>query len=146
MKDSFRLNEEEAVSKVFDGEAVIINISNGMYYSLDQVGALIWELLVGGHSLEAIVEAVVANYDVSSQQAQTDVEKLGTELCHENLLAVSSDNPVPLENLTSAPKKLPYVSAKLNVYRDMGDLLALDPPMPGLENTPWKEPDDEPPR
>jgi hypothetical protein len=30
----------------------------------------------------------------------------------------------------------------LNSYRDMGDLLALDPPMPDLEDLAWKESDD----
>jgi hypothetical protein len=38
--------------------------------------------------------------------------------------------------------KLPYELPKLNIYRDMGDLLALDPPVPGLGDTPWKEPEE----
>lgn len=32
--------------------------------------------------------------------------------------------------------------AELNIYRDMGDHLALDPPVPGLGDTPWKDPKD----
>ena len=31
----------------------------------------------------------------------------------------------------------------LNIHRDMADLLALDPPMPSLEDIAWKDPDDE---
>jgi len=143
LQDCFRPNGEEVVSKVIDGEAIIINLSNGVYYSMDQVGALIWELLEAGHSLEKIVQAIVVRYDVSSQQAQADMERLVAELCHEKLMVVSNENPVALENLSLASEKLPYVPAEMNVYRDMGDLLALDPPMPGFEATPWEAPDDE---
>ena len=35
---------------------------------------------------------------------------------------------------------------RMNIYRDMGDLLALDPPTPGLGDTPWKDPEDETPK
>ena len=35
---------------------------------------------------------------------------------------------------------LPYETPSLNIYRDMGDLLALDPPMQGMAETPWQKP------
>ena len=143
MKDCLRPNGEEVVAKVIDGEAIVINLSNGVYYSMDHVGALIWELIEAGHSLDAIVQEIVARYDVSSQQAQADMKRLVAELCHEKLLVVSNKNPVPIERIPPMSEKLPYVSAEMNIYRDMGDLLALDPPMPGFEVTPWEESDDE---
>jgi hypothetical protein len=43
-------------------------------------------------------------------------------------------------------QKLPYEAPVLNIYRDMGDLLALDPPTPGLYDIAWKAPEDEPSR
>jgi hypothetical protein len=143
LQDCFRRNGEEVVAKVIDGEAIIINLSNGIYYSMDQVGALIWELIEAGHSLDAIVQKIVDRYEVSSQQVQADMERLVAELCHENLLVVSNENPVPIERIPPMSEKLPYVSAEMNIYRDMGDLLALDPPMPGFQVTPWNEQDDE---
>ena len=36
----FRPREEEIASKVIDGEAIIINLANGVYYSMDKVGAM----------------------------------------------------------------------------------------------------------
>jgi len=39
-------------------------------------------------------------------------------------------------------EKVPYEIPKINIYRDLGDLLALDPPVPGLGDTPWKESDE----
>lgn len=142
LQNGLRPNAEEVAAKVIDGEAILINLANGIYYSMDQVGAFIWELIEGGHSLEAIIAAIRARYEVSPDQAQADVERLAAELCHEQLVAVSPDAPVPPKAQTTAPERLPYVSPVLNVYRDMGDLLALDPPTPGLEMTPWLEAED----
>jgi len=65
----FHPNDMECASKVIDGEAVIINLSNGTYYSLDQVGALIWELIGDGWTLAEIGGAVAARYDVTPERA-----------------------------------------------------------------------------
>jgi hypothetical protein len=45
--------------------------------------------------------------------------------------------------VTTAEQKSAYEPPKLNAYRDMGDLLALDPPMPGLEDIPWEGAEDK---
>jgi len=139
-----RLNEQEVAAKVIDGEAIIINLANGIYYSMDKVGALIWEMLAGGHSLAEVTTAVLARYDVTREQTEADMQKLAAELMQENLLVVSQDAPAFLNGSTiESPEKLPYEAPQLNIYRDMGELLALDPPAPGLQDIIWKEPDDE---
>jgi hypothetical protein len=138
----FRPREEEVASKVIDGEAIIINLANGVYYSMDKVGAFVWDLLQAGHTLDEIIAAVTRHYDVSREQAESNVQDLVQELVQENLV-ISSENgkAAPLPAVDDVDK-LPYELPKLNIYRDMGDLLALDPPVPGLGDTPWKDPDD----
>jgi coenzyme PQQ synthesis protein D (PqqD) len=137
-------NEQEVAAKVIDGEAIIINLANGIYYSMDKVGGLIWEMLAATHSLEEVTTAVLARYDVSREQAQTDVERLAAELLQENLLLATHDG-VELQTIAEQEnqEKLPYEMPVLNIYRDMGDLLALDPPTPGLLDIAWKDPDDK---
>lgn len=135
----FRPNEKEVAAKVLDGEAIIINLSNGIYYSMDKVGGVLWAMIAEGHSLEEILAAIVARYDVSPEQARADLERLAAELLQENVVLASDHAPPPREH-PEPRQKLAYESPQLNIYRDMGDLLALDPPMPGLEEIPWKEP------
>jgi hypothetical protein len=139
----FKPREEEVASKVIDGEAIIINLANGIYYSMDKAGALVWERLQSGDTLEEVIAAVTAHYDVTDQQAEAHVRELLQELLQENLV-MASENGVAAAAQTAPPPgtKLPYELPKLNIYRDMGDLLALDPPVPGLGETPWKEPED----
>ena len=140
LQSRLRPNEAEVAAKVLDGEAIIINLSNGMYYSMDRVGGLIWEMIEGQSTLEETVAEIIARYDVSPQQAQADVQRVADELVQEKLVIVSdqASSARRTREIQGQPR-LPYESPRLNIYRDMGDLLALDPPMPSLEEIPWKE-------
>jgi Coenzyme PQQ synthesis protein D (PqqD) len=139
----FRSREEEVASKVIDGEAIIINLASGVYYSMDKVGAFVWEHLQAGHTLDDVIRAVTSAYDVSPGQAESNVAELVEELLQENLVVTSENGAsCAAEVVVEQEDKLPYELPKLNIYRDMGDLLALDPPVPGLGDTPWKEPEE----
>jgi len=133
-------NNEEVAAKVMDGEAILINLSNGIYYSMDKVGAVVWELIEKNCSADEMVTAIINRYEVDSSQAQNDVERLLKELLDEKLILETDD--AARGDIESSPQvgTEPYEAPQLNVYRDMGDLLALDPPTPGLEATPWKDP------
>ena len=139
----FRPRDEEVASKVIDGEAIIINLANGVYYSMDKVGALVWERLQAGYTLDDVIRAVKDAYDVSPEQAESHIVELVEELLQENLVGTSENGAShAAEMIARQEDKSPYELPKLNIYRDMGDLLALDPPVPGLGDTPWKEPEE----
>ena len=138
--DRLAPKSQQVAAKVVDGEAVIINLANGVYYSMDKAGGLIWSMIEQAQSLDAIADAVAAAYGVSPVRAREDVEQLAAQLVSEDLVVAASDG-VPVEGTdpARAPQKLPYETPKLNVYRDMEDLLALDPPMLGLQEMLWKD-------
>jgi hypothetical protein len=139
-----RPRSEEIAAKVIDGEAIIINLANGIYYSMDKVGGLLWEMIEEGKTLEQMLGIIIARYDASQEQVRTDMEQLVNELLQENLVTAAENNGSSNGHRESdQPQKLPYETPKLNIYRDMGDLLALDPPTPGLETIAWKEPKDD---
>jgi hypothetical protein len=135
-----RPNLAEVAAKVMDGEAIIINLTNGMYYSMDQVGGLLWELIERGQTVSEMVDAVVASYDVDATQARADLERLLGELLDEQLV-IDANGSSPDDGPLPAPTaRQPYTRPELNKYSDMGDLLALDPPMPTLQEFPWQQP------
>ncbi|HZQ06251.1 MAG TPA: PqqD family protein [Anaerolineae bacterium] len=137
----FVLNHAEAAASVMEGEAIMMNLSKGVYYSTDAVGARIWELAAAGHSLEEIAAQLAAEYDVSLDRARTDVTRLAAQFIEESLLVPASqpNSPIPPMRPNGHPKA-PYAPPQLEIYREMGHLLALDPPMPGLENISWDDP------
>jgi hypothetical protein len=139
LKNQLRINKEEVAAKVIDGEAIMINLSNGTYYSMSNVGAFIWEMIEGKLDLGEMAETVAAHYDVSPSQAQADIERLAAELVQERLI-IPAEKGIPRGKRwrPELEQMRPYESPQLVIYRDMADLLALDPPTPGLEYTPWE--------
>jgi len=123
------------VAEVIDGEAVIINLSTGVYYSMDRTGALVWEALAAGRSAEEIAAALSASGGVPADVVESDMDRVLTLLVGEGLVASSADATTST-TLLAFPAGA-YSAPTLTSYRDMRDLLALDPPAPGLDNIAW---------
>src|SRR5688572_16621790 len=103
LTDRLRPRDEEVASKVIDGEAIIINLSSGVYYSMDKAGALIWEMIERRHSLVEMVEILGRRYGVSPEQAEADVRRLSQELLNEALVVLSDDEAARADGATVEP-------------------------------------------
>jgi hypothetical protein len=67
------------------------------------------------------------------------------QLVEEKLIVVSErESPARVNEEIPSPTALPYTTPELKTYRDMGDLLALDPPLPGMREIPWHATDQKP--
>ena len=130
-------NENQVISKIIDDEAIIIKLEQGVYYSLNELGSLIWKMIVEKNTSSSIVDYIIANYSVDISQAKQDVENLLDKMHEEQLIIPSEESVAPIVEHKS--DKLPYVSPEIEAYRDMQDLLALDPPVPGMNDVTWKE-------
>ena len=75
----------QVIDRVVDGEALLIHLKSGSYFSLNSVGTRIWENLDGSKTVEDLADVIVAEYDVSNEQAQTDVLNLVSVLIEEEL-------------------------------------------------------------
>jgi hypothetical protein len=128
-------NREEVAAKVLDGEAILINLANGMYYSLDLAGGFAWQLIEAECTVGEIAEAVCLQYDVDATTAGADVRRLAGDLLAAGLIRTSTESSGPRERPAASGERLPYEELRLNAYHDMAELLALDPPHPGLANT-----------
>ena len=132
---SLHPNVPEVAATVIDGEAIIINVLTGVYYSLDAVGAVIWSLIDAGFRNQQIIRHVAELYGVEGDKVRQDLEDLACQLVAEGIVRVSAGPPEytappPMDKPTQA-----YRSPELNIYRDMEDLLALDPPLPTAADT-----------
>lgn len=129
----------EIAAKVIDGEAIIMNLSNGLYYSMDPLGAAVWTMAQSGLSVGRIAEALAEHFDLGWDAALRDVEELVAHLVSEELVDVAAGGASPTGEANGPvpdfAAELPYSPPVLNRYDDMADLLALDPPMPGLAGT-----------
>jgi len=130
-------NRANVAAKVIDGEAIILDVTRGAYYSMDGAGAVIWAGLEQGRSLGAILGMLEARYDGTRSEIEQHLGRLTDELLREGLvISANGSAPVSLESTgDSAAPRLPFTAPTLHKYTEMGDLLALDPPMPVLDDS-----------
>lgn len=129
--DRLQANEPDIASRIMDGEAILINLQSGAYYSLRGAGALVWHLLRRHQTRDAIVHDVAGAFGESASTVQAGVNELLGTLVAEGLVRVS-DRPEPVTiDEERPPVALPYQTPALEKFTDMEELLALDPPTPG---------------
>ncbi len=129
-------NVAEVAAKVMDGEAILINLANGMYYSMDGAGGFLWTLIERRLGIAAIADALHARYDVARHVAEADASAVVSQLVDAGLVLRETGRGAatgPVE--PPAATRLPYTPPRLLAYDDMADLLALDPPHPSLTDT-----------
>lgn len=134
--DRVRPHADEVAAKVMDGEAILINLADGMYYSMDLAGGYVWTLIEKEASLDDIAASVSAHYDVDTAVARQDIERLVTQLLAAGLVVEASvADAAPVTPPAPVERRQAYQPPALNAYDDMAELLALDPPHPGMANT-----------
>ena len=117
---------DTVVADVVENEAVIINVETGIYYSTEGIGGWIWSNVAVAAPLEAVRDRVIAHSGDADAAHAFDafVARLREERLVEDADA-GADEALP------APAR--YEAPELVIYRDMKDLMALDPPMPILD-------------
>lgn len=132
MTNRIRANEQQVAAKVMDGEAILINLGTGVYYSLRASGGFIWSLIERQPSIAQIARCVAEHFEVDEAAAAADVLGLCDKLCAEGL-ALCSPLAAPAAALPSATVgRQPYEVPTLEKYTDMAEMFALDPPLPGM--------------
>ena len=76
----------DVLSSELGSEHVLLNLRDGMYYGLEDVGSDIWKLLQKPVSIAEICAAVVEIRDVDPERCRQDVVKLVGELVDRQLV------------------------------------------------------------
>ena len=74
---------EQATFEIVAGEAIIIDLNSGVYFSLNEVGTEFWEMLDGAQSIGDHAAVIAAKYGVEKVMVATDLleiaEKMGAD-------------------------------------------------------------------
>ena len=82
---AFPKRREGVATQVADGEAVLLDIESGKYFSLNLVGSRIWELCDGTRSTAEIVSVICDEFLVAEDIATSDTYEILDELQSERL-------------------------------------------------------------
>jgi hypothetical protein len=77
---------DDVIGEVLDGEAVLLHVKTGQYYTLNRSGTRIWQLIEQHGTLDQVKHALCAEFDVDLATAQTDVAELVARLESKGLL------------------------------------------------------------
>src|ERR1700730_18088429 len=120
---SFRVNTPTVSHETIDGEAVIIDLDSGNYYSLTDAGSTIWGLIVGRQSVDDICECVCDAYQGERSEIERAVQELLSQLQQENLVvAIESIEPAPraeCDQTTAGMERPKFQRPVLQKYTDM---------------------------
>jgi hypothetical protein len=135
--DFLEPNPERAAGDVIDGEAIIIDLATGVYYSMRGIGGRIWSMVNERRSVGSMLEEIAGTYEVDADEARRDLHAILGQLLDEQLIRrAAAGNDAPF---VAPAAKTPYARPQLEAYRDMQELLALDPPAPGMNQIAWSD-------
>lgn len=78
----------EATHQAVGEEAIIINLTTGSYYSLNDTGTVFWGLLDGQRSIADCARLIAQDYEVEPQVVEADLLELAAEFKNEGLIIV----------------------------------------------------------
>jgi len=81
----------DIVSRDLAGEAVILNLANGTYFGLNEVGTRIWNLLAKHGSIEQVLPPLLVEYEVEEAELHQDLEALLQILAEKGLVVVHAE-------------------------------------------------------
>jgi hypothetical protein len=87
-KNSVVVVSPDQVSSDLAGESVILNLKNGTYYGLNEVGNTIWQLIQEPKAVSDICESILQEYDVDSQTCENEVQALLVDLLNAQLVEI----------------------------------------------------------
>jgi hypothetical protein len=122
---SYRVCAPAVVSEVIDGEAIIMDLRSGNYFSADGSGALVWQAIAEGCGREAILAWAADAFDAEPARLTADIDAFIAQLTQHGLVEVedaAASSPTPASLVRGA-----YRTPVLSIYTDMQDLLLLDP-------------------
>ncbi len=140
----FKINSPDVIHENVDNEVLIIEFNTGNYYSLNNSGADIWELLSAGAPVGEIIQKLKNKYSDGNGDIQSAVYQLVRELVDENLISpaetgVDEEGSGIEIDAPAEPGVLIFEIPVLQKFSDMQELLLLDP-IHEVDETGWPAP------
>ena len=122
--------------QIIDGEAVAIDVVTGKYHGMGAVACGVVNLLSLGAELGQVQAALEARFPEARERIASDLRGFAGQLL-EHRIIVPAEAASAVAELPAPFEGLAYVQPELETYEDMAELMALDPPMPTVLDSPW---------
>ena len=130
MPNHYRTNRPRFVDETVEGEALVMDMVKGNYYSCVGPSAFVWKALTTGWSTDDVAQMVGERYGIGGGEATRDVDRFVESLLHEEMLvAVEGPGDLTADRaaLDAAVPVGEYSELVLERFTDLADLILLDP-------------------
>ena len=76
----------DVISQILDNEAILLHIQKEVYYSLDETGLRMWQLLGEYGELQPVLSQMQKEFNVDELTLKNDLNRIVDELIKEGLL------------------------------------------------------------
>lgn len=83
------VKRDDLLSANVGEERVVMDVDCGVYISLDAVGARVWDLLDETQDLDALLDRITDEFDVSSETCRMEVTQFIDELVRHGAVSVT---------------------------------------------------------
>jgi hypothetical protein len=129
MMTRHRANAPRFVDETVDGEALIMDMVTGTYYSCLGPSTVAWNLLKSGATVDEVATVLSSSYAIDMSDAERDLKTFVDELLSEEMLVVDDRANPSANGHVDAASNDPgaYEPLRLERYTDLADLILLDP-------------------
>lgn len=73
-------------TQIDENEAVLLHLGTKMYYSLNETGVRLWQMIESGLETEVIIAKLQEDFDITPKKAKKSISNFRRELLAEKLL------------------------------------------------------------
>lgn len=85
------VSSQQVSGDLLDGEVAILNLPDGVYYSLDEVGGRIWNLIQQPKTVRELTEILLQEYDIDPEICSHELMDLLQDLAEHGLIIINND-------------------------------------------------------
>lgn len=89
LQDTTRITARpDQISSDLEGETILLHMTSGLYYGLNDVGVKIWTLIQTPQTLADLKQTLLSEYDVTPEDCDRELKELLTSLNEADLITL----------------------------------------------------------
>jgi hypothetical protein len=90
-EESVVVASRDVMTADFSPDLVLLNLQDGIYYGVEEVGTRVWTLIESPVAVRTILDTIAAEFDVARARSDRDVRAFLEELVDRGLATVCGD-------------------------------------------------------
>jgi hypothetical protein len=136
---SFAVRSADIAHDTIDGESVVIDMAQGVYYRFAGAAALAWQGLVDGAGTDALAALLHARYDADPGVVAAEIRRFVEVLSAEGLIHPLADVPASQVVVPEAAGGRPaFEGLAVHRFSDLQELFWIDP-VHEVDDTGWPQ-------